>query len=63
MSAGLMFSLGGLGFILLDIVKSKFGSVNFRLGVIVGAVVMIVLSYNVSLIFLRKKVPNYGVTE
>ncbi|EGG22621.1 hypothetical protein DFA_04751 [Cavenderia fasciculata] len=55
LSAGFIFALGAIGFILSDLNKDKNNNYIF-----IAALVLIVASYNIAIVFLRMKIPNYG---
>jgi len=59
LAAGLLFSIGGVGVILLDRAASKFTADRNRFLLFLSAVLSIVVTYNVALVFLRIKVPGY----
>jgi hypothetical protein len=58
LSAGLLFSLGGVGFILLDRANQKFTSTTNRYLLLLAGAICIVVAYNLLLVFLRMKVPG-----
>ncbi|EFA79263.1 hypothetical protein PPL_07681 [Heterostelium album PN500] len=55
LSAGTIFALGALGFIILDMNKKKNNNYLFILGL-----VLVVATYNIAIVFLRMKIPGYG---
>lgn len=57
-TAGFLFSLGGLGFIIMNLaVNRKYSKVNQY--IILGAgILCVVAAYNVLLMFLRMKIPG-----
>eukprot|EP00274_Cyanoptyche_gloeocystis_P000392 CAMPEP_0196665086 /NCGR_PEP_ID=MMETSP1086-20130531/59608_1 /TAXON_ID=77921 /ORGANISM="Cyanoptyche gloeocystis , Strain SAG4.97" /LENGTH=98 /DNA_ID=CAMNT_0042001679 /DNA_START=231 /DNA_END=527 /DNA_ORIENTATION=+ len=59
LSAGFLFSLGGLGFILLDFSNDKLTSQRNRYLLILSGVLCIAIAYNLCLLFLRIKIPGY----
>eukprot|EP01115_Flamella_aegyptia_P014545 TRINITY_DN83342_c0_g1_i1.p1 TRINITY_DN83342_c0_g1~~TRINITY_DN83342_c0_g1_i1.p1 ORF type:complete len:149 (-),score=30.77 TRINITY_DN83342_c0_g1_i1:56-502(-) len=59
LSAGFLFCLGGLGFIVLDIANRKVTSATNRYVLVLFGLLCIVITYNLSLVFLRMKVPGY----
>jgi len=59
LSAGLLFGLGGLGFIILDLSNQKFTSDTNRYLLILSGVVAIFVAYNLTILFLRIKIPGY----
>jgi len=59
LSAGLLFSLGGAGFVILDRANQKFTSNRNRYLLILSGVICIVVAYNLCLVFLRMKIPGY----
>eukprot|EP01133_Synstelium_polycarpum_P011194 gene11194-13049_t len=56
LSAGSIFAMGALGFIILDINKKKNNNYLF-----ITALVLIVATYNIAIVFLRMKIPGYGI--
>eukprot|EP00298_Acanthocystis_sp_HF-20_P026890 c4722_g1_i1.p1 GENE.c4722_g1_i1~~c4722_g1_i1.p1 ORF type:complete len:157 (-),score=48.03 c4722_g1_i1:47-517(-) len=62
LSAGFMFSLGGLGFICLS--KAQTGSTKqIRLIWLVVGSVLVAFGYNLSIFFIRIKIPGYLRSE
>jgi len=59
LAAGLLFSLGGGGFILLDRANQKFTSTRNRAFLFAAGIIAILVAYNLSMVFLRIKVPGY----
>jgi hypothetical protein len=59
LSAGFMFCLGGSGFIFLDLAQDNNMASNFRMLYLVAGTVMIMGAYNICVLFLRIKLPNY----
>jgi len=59
LSAGILFVIGGLGFIILDNSHDKLTTTTNRYLLIISGVLCIVLSYNLSILFLRIKLPGY----
>jgi len=59
LSAGLLFCIGGAGFILLDRANQKFTSERNRLLLLLSGILIVVVAYNISIVFLRVKVPGY----
>lgn len=61
LSAGLLFAVGGAGFILLDRANSKSQGVSStqRTILLVSGVVCIVIAYNLCIVFLRMKVRDH----
>eukprot|EP01132_Coremiostelium_polycephalum_P005016 gene5016-6245_t len=55
LSAGTIFMLGALGYIILDYNKQKNNVYLFAIGL-----VLIVMTYNIAIVFLRMKIPGYG---
>ncbi|KAF2074959.1 hypothetical protein CYY_003744 [Polysphondylium violaceum] len=55
LSAGFIFMLGALGFIILDFNSKKNNSYLFAIGLS-----LIVATYNIAIVFLRMKIPGYG---
>lgn len=65
LSAGLLFAIGGVGFILLDRANTKAQSVSStqRTLLLISGVVCIVLAYNLCIVFLRMKVRCLAVAS
>eukprot|EP01113_Clastostelium_recurvatum_P018326 TRINITY_DN21626_c0_g1_i1.p1 TRINITY_DN21626_c0_g1~~TRINITY_DN21626_c0_g1_i1.p1 ORF type:complete len:151 (-),score=38.24 TRINITY_DN21626_c0_g1_i1:85-537(-) len=63
LSAGAMFAMGGMGFIILDKSNSKSLSIKNRYFLIMSGVLCILIAYNLCLVFLRMKIPGYMVTS
>ena len=59
LSAGVLFALGGLGFILLDRANQKFTSETNKFILLLSGVVLVILAYNLTIVFLRMKLPGY----
>lgn len=59
MSAGFLFCLGALGFILLDRSASKSLPSKVRSIMLIAGVVCIGIAYNMCMVFLRIKMPGY----
>jgi len=59
LSAGLLFSLGGAGFVILDRANMKFTSNRNRYLLILSGMICVVVAYNLCLVFLRMKIPGY----
>jgi hypothetical protein len=59
LSAGAMFVIGATGFILLDKSNGKSTSTRNRYLMLLAGVLCILVSYAVSIVFLRKKIPGY----
>jgi len=59
LSAGLLFCVGGIGFILLDLANQKFTLPRNRFLLILFGLLCVVVAYNLSFVFLRMKVPGY----
>ena len=57
LTAGFLFCVGGLGFILLDLAVSKGGDNNLLL--VLAGTTLILIAYNICIVFIRKKVGNY----
>ncbi|GAM17114.1 hypothetical protein SAMD00019534_002890, partial [Acytostelium subglobosum LB1] len=55
LSAGFVFALGAIGFIILDLNKKKNNNYLF-----IAGLVMIVATYNIAIVFIRMKIPGYG---
>eukprot|EP01050_Picozoa_sp_SAG11_P010684 SAG11_NODE_1085_length_5939_cov_9.908390_5_plen_107_part_00 len=63
MTAGTMFALGSAGFILLDLAKDVQRPHNWRMLGMLAGTVMIGGSFNMCVLFLRIKLPNYMVAS
>ncbi|KAI5082043.1 hypothetical protein GOP47_0001786 [Adiantum capillus-veneris] len=59
LSSGFMFLLGGLGFILLDLAVDKNRAKSVRLSFLGAGVSFISISYAMSMLFVRIKIPAY----
>ena len=59
LSSGFMFLLGGLGFILLDLGVDKNRDRSVRMAFIGAAASLIFVSYVMSMLFVRIKIPGY----
>eukprot|EP01087_Luapelamoeba_hula_P014745 TRINITY_DN4372_c0_g1_i1.p1 TRINITY_DN4372_c0_g1~~TRINITY_DN4372_c0_g1_i1.p1 ORF type:complete len:154 (+),score=30.56 TRINITY_DN4372_c0_g1_i1:180-641(+) len=61
LTAGMMFIVGGIGFILLHLTnqKSNTMSTNSRYVMFITGAVLVLLAYNLSILFLRMKLPGY----
>jgi len=59
LSAGMLFLIGGTGFIIMDLSNSKGLSENMKSILIVIGIVCILISYNLVTLFFRMKLPNY----
>eukprot|EP00250_Pteridium_aquilinum_P035307 c9108_g1_i1 orf=140-595(+) len=59
LSSGFMFLLGGLGFILLDLAIDKNRAKSVRLSFLGAGVSFISISYVMSMLFVRIKIPGY----
>eukprot|EP00270_Netrium_digitus_P013248 TRINITY_DN4375_c0_g1_i2.p1 TRINITY_DN4375_c0_g1~~TRINITY_DN4375_c0_g1_i2.p1 ORF type:complete len:181 (+),score=10.44 TRINITY_DN4375_c0_g1_i2:65-544(+) len=59
LSSGFMLVMGGLGIILLDLGSDKLRQKNLRLVLIGTGVAMTCISYTMSMLFLRIKMPGY----
>lgn len=59
LSAGFMFVLGGVGIILLDLACEKARARNIRLTFVAVGVGCVFVSYVMSMLFLRIKIPSY----
>eukprot|EP00275_Glaucocystis_incrassata_P001369 EC122714.1.p1 GENE.EC122714.1~~EC122714.1.p1 ORF type:complete len:154 (+),score=27.44 EC122714.1:83-544(+) len=59
LSAGFLFAVGGLGFILLDWSNDKVTSTRNKYLLLLSGLICIVVAYNVCLLFLREKIPGY----
>jgi len=59
LSAGLLFAVGGIGFIILDKANEKFTSTRNRYLLILAGLICIIVAYNLCIVFLRIKVPGY----
>jgi len=58
LTTGFLFSVGALGFILLDL-ASKQKNRNYSLLMVLAGTILILVAYNVCIVFIRKKVGNY----
>eukprot|EP00753_Platysulcus_tardus_P021291 PLAT8793.1.p2 GENE.PLAT8793.1~~PLAT8793.1.p2 ORF type:complete len:151 (-),score=60.97 PLAT8793.1:365-817(-) len=59
LTAGFMFCLGATGFILLDRSAQKGNGRLMRTVMLICGVLFIAIAYNLSILFIRTKVPNY----
>ena len=59
LSAGSMFVIGAVGFILLDRSNGKSTSNRNRYLLLLAGALCVILSYAVSMVFLRMKIPGY----
>lgn len=59
LSAGAMFAIGGIGFILLDFSNGKDIMPKLRYLLIIAGFLCILLAYNLCIVFLRMKIPGY----
>jgi len=59
LSAGLLFSIGGLGFVILDRSNEKHTSNTNRYLLILSGILCILVAYNLAILFLRIKIPGY----
>ena len=59
LSSGFMFVLGGLGIVMVDSGCDKSKGKNLRLILIGTGVALIMLTYTMSMVFLRIKMPGY----
>lgn len=59
LSSGFMFVLGGVGVISLDLAVDKNKDKNVRVSLAVFGIVAVVLSYTMSMLFIRIKIPMY----
>lgn len=59
LTASSMFVLGGSGFILLDRSNDKHTSSRNRMLMVISGVAMILIAYNMLIVFLKMKVPGY----
>ncbi|KAM9989575.1 hypothetical protein ACTFIY_005633 [Dictyostelium cf. discoideum] len=55
LSAGFIFLLGALGYIILDLNAKKNNSYLFAIGL-----ALIVATYNIAIVFIRMKIPGYS---
>lgn len=58
LSAGLLFCLGAVGFIIMDKANQKYILTRNRYLLVLAGLLCIVVAYNLSLVFLRMKVPG-----
>lgn len=61
LSAGMMFSIGGGGIILLNQGNSKSLSQFNRYILIITGVLLVGVAYSMSIVFIRMKIPGYGL--
>eukprot|EP01120_Amphizonella_sp_Union-15-10_P002148 TRINITY_DN122_c0_g4_i1.p1 TRINITY_DN122_c0_g4~~TRINITY_DN122_c0_g4_i1.p1 ORF type:complete len:154 (+),score=17.01 TRINITY_DN122_c0_g4_i1:99-560(+) len=59
LSAGMLFSIGGLGVIILHRSSQKLQSEKVRYLLILAGVLCVMVSYNLCILFLRNKIPGY----
>ena len=59
LSAGFMMCVGGGGFVMLDKSGSNRRSTKVRYLLLGGGIACIALAYNLCILFLRMKLPNY----
>ena len=59
LSAGAMFAIGGIGFILLDFSNAKDMMPKIRYLLILSGFLCILLAYNLCIVFLKMKIPGY----
>jgi len=59
LAAGLLFVLGGVGIIILNKANQKNASESNRYMFIICGAVCLLLAYNLSIVFLRMKLPGY----
>jgi hypothetical protein len=59
LSAGAMFAIGGIGFILLDFSSSKDLMPKIRYLLILSGFLCILIAYNLCIVFLKMKIPGY----
>lgn len=57
LTAGFLFCVGGLGFIILDLAATK--NKDYNLLMILAGTTLILVAYNICIVFIRKKVGNY----
>ena len=58
LSAGMMFGLGGLGFVLVDVSRRASAKTSKTVFLIAG-LISIVVAYNALFFFIKQKLPNY----
>eukprot|EP00276_Gloeochaete_wittrockiana_P008799 CAMPEP_0184656438 /NCGR_PEP_ID=MMETSP0308-20130426/16509_1 /TAXON_ID=38269 /ORGANISM="Gloeochaete witrockiana, Strain SAG 46.84" /LENGTH=98 /DNA_ID=CAMNT_0027093575 /DNA_START=275 /DNA_END=571 /DNA_ORIENTATION=- len=63
LSAGFLFSVGGLGFIFLDWSNDKLTSQRNKYLLLLSGVICVAVAYNLCLLFLRIKIPGYLMEE
>eukprot|EP01116_Phalansterium_solitarium_P008337 TRINITY_DN2206_c0_g1_i1.p1 TRINITY_DN2206_c0_g1~~TRINITY_DN2206_c0_g1_i1.p1 ORF type:complete len:175 (-),score=4.08 TRINITY_DN2206_c0_g1_i1:208-732(-) len=63
LSAGLLFVLGALGFIILDRANKKHMSNKSRYLLLGAGMLLIIVSYNLAITFLKIKVPGYMISS
>eukprot|EP01121_Diplochlamys_sp_Union-15-3_P021032 TRINITY_DN839_c0_g1_i1.p1 TRINITY_DN839_c0_g1~~TRINITY_DN839_c0_g1_i1.p1 ORF type:complete len:153 (-),score=9.12 TRINITY_DN839_c0_g1_i1:85-543(-) len=59
LSAGLLFCIGGVGFIILHRSTQKVPSEKVRYLLILAGVICVVVAYNLCILFMRNKIPGY----
>lgn len=59
LSAGAMFAIGGIGFILLDFSTGKDIMPKVRYLLILAGFLCILIGYNLCIVFLKMKIPGY----
>lgn len=57
LTAGFLFCVGGLGFIILDLAATK--NKDYNLLMVLAGTTLILVAYNICIVFIRKKVGNY----
>lgn len=63
LSAGMLFAVGGLGFILLDWANAKNTETRNRYLLLLSGMLSLLVAYNLCLVFLRMKIPGYMVSS
>lgn len=59
LSSGFMFILGGVGIIFLDLAVEKNRDKNVRVSLAAFGIAAVVVSYAMSMLFIRIKIPMY----
>jgi len=59
LSAGLLFAAGGLGFIILDKANQKTTMERNRYLLLLAGIICVLVSYNLTIVFLKMKLPGY----
>jgi len=59
LAAGLLFGMGGFGFIILDRANQKFTTSRNRFLLLLSGILCVFVAYNLCIVFLKMKLPNY----